>query len=173
MGQAGEREDAADGGGGERADALVFVQLCCCELRAGGEVEGGERKGGREERERRQREQERERKGSGGGERDQEKEKQKACAWGREDAAEGVPWFGNSRGVAVLECGESASGSQEVDGRLVPGHNNSLSVALTRSGLSTPRNTKFTQAQNAALLQCAQPNSYCCVCAAPASIMGN
>lgn len=85
----------------------------------------------------------------------------------------GVPWFGNSRGVAVLECGESASGSQEVDGRLVPGHNNSLSVALTRSGLSTPRNTKFTQAQNAALLQCAQPNSYCCVCAAPASIMGN
>ena len=46
----------------------------------------------------------------------------------------------------------------------MPGHNNSLSVALTHSGLSTPRNTKFTQAQNAALLQSAQPNSYCCLC---------
>ena len=69
------------------------------------------------------------------------------------DAAEGVAWFGNSRGAAILGCGESASGSQEANGRPVPGHNDSLSVALTRSGLSTPRNTKFTQAQNAAPLQ--------------------
>lgn len=86
---------------------------------------------------------------------------------------EGVPWFGNSRGVAILECGEIASGSQEANGRPMPGHNNSLLVALTCSGLSTPRNTKFTQAQNVALLQLAPPNSYCCVCTAPASIMGN
>lgn len=80
MGQAGEREDAADGGGGERADALVFVQLCCCELRTGGEVEGGERKGGREERERRQREQERERERQWRGrKRPRERETESAC----------------------------------------------------------------------------------------------
>lgn len=67
--------------------------------------------------------------------------------------AQGVPWFGNSRGVAILECGEIASGSQEAEDRPVPGHNHSLSAALTHAGLSAPRNTKFTQAQNAALPQ--------------------
>lgn len=85
----------------------------------------------------------------------------------------GGRWFGNSRGVAILECGEIASGSQEANGRPMPGHNNSLSVSLTRSGLSVLRNTKFTQAQNVALLQLPQSNSYCSVCVAPASIMGN
>jgi hypothetical protein len=46
-----------------------------------------------------------------------------------------------------------ASGSQEVKGRMVPGHNNSSSGTLTHSGLLAPKNTKFTQAQNAALLR--------------------
>lgn len=65
----------------------------------------------------------------------------------------GAPWFGNSRGVAILECGEMASGAQEAKDRPVPGHNDSLSVALTHFGLSTPRNTKFTQAHNVAVLR--------------------
>lgn len=94
------------------------------------------------------------------------------CVEVGEDAT-GGGWFGNSRGVAILECGEIAPGSQEANGRPMPGHNNSFSVALTRSGLSILRNTKFTQAQNVALPQLPQPNSYCCVCIAPASIMGN
>lgn len=62
----------------------------------------------------------------------------------------GVSWFGNSRGVADGECGEIASGSQEASSGPMPGHNNSLSVAPARFGLSAPGNTQFTQAQNAA-----------------------
>lgn len=84
-----------------------------------------------------------------------------------------VPWFGNSGCAAIRECGEIISGSQEANSRPVPGHNNSLSVVLTLPSLPTPRNTKFTQAQNVALLQIAQPNSYHCVCTAPTSIMDN
>lgn len=72
---------------------------------------------------------------------------------GEEAARAGVvSWFGNSRGVAYGECGEIASGSQEASSGPVPGHNNSLSVAPTRFGLSAPRNTQFTQAQNATFL---------------------
>lgn len=107
------------------------------------------------------------------GKRQRERERESMCMGVRKGAAQGVSWFGNFRGVAILECGEIALGSQEAKGRPVPGHNNSLSVALTHSGLSTPSNTQFTQAQNVALLQLAQPNSYCFVCTAPASIMGN
>lgn len=147
MGQAGDREDAAGGG---RTDALVIVQLsvCWCELRTGGEAEREERKG-RERTEARGRERERERQWRGR-KRHRKKEKEKSRARGGEGCCRGMARFGNSRGAAILGCGESASGSQEANGRPVPGHNDSLSVALTRSGLSTPRNTKFTQAQNAA-----------------------
>lgn len=57
--------------------------------------------------------------GSGGGEGDTgRKRKRKSVEVLAEEAAEGVPWFGNSRGVAILECGEIASGSQEANGRL-------------------------------------------------------
>lgn len=70
-----------------------------------------------------------------------------------EDCPLGVSWFGNSRGVAILECGEMASGAQEAKDRPVPGHNDRLLVALSHFGLSTPRNTKFTQAQNVALIR--------------------
>lgn len=46
-----------------------------------------------------------------------------------------------------------ASGSQEAKGRMVPGRNNSSSATLTHSGFLAPKNSKFTQAQNAALLR--------------------
>lgn len=46
-----------------------------------------------------------------------------------------------------------ALGSQEAEGKTVPGHNNGSSVTLTHSGRLAPRNAEFTQAQNAALLR--------------------
>lgn len=82
-----------------------------------------------------------------GKERQRERERESVC---RGDAAEGVSWFGNSRGVAIGECGEMASGSLEATSGPGPGHNNSLSAAPALSGLRVPGNTQFTQAQNAA-----------------------
>lgn len=75
--------------------------------------------------------------------------------------------------LGVLQFWSVVKSSHGLKKLTVPGHNNSLSVALTLSSLPTHRNTKFTQAQNVALLQIAQPNSYYCVCTAPASIMDN
>jgi hypothetical protein len=68
----------------------------------------------------------------------------------------GVPWFGNSRGAAILDCGEVASGSSLLKTQKADPCQAIIRaslVALTHSGLSTPRNTKFTQAQNVALLR--------------------
>lgn len=176
-GQARGRGDAA-GTVGCRFSGHRRFQVCCCELGTGGEAKREERKREerREEARNREREKEKREKGNGGregdtegkksgertrekkqekGERDRDEEKESMCKGVRKDAAQGVLWFGNSRGVAILECGEIALGSQEAKGSPVPGHNNSLSVALTHSGLSTPRDATFTQAQNVSLPQLA------------------